>query len=138
MPVFYHGARRRPDATAMVGPPGTIDVTRGGGEFGRGFYTQDSKANALTWVLNCPQSCVMEVDIDDQEFAALSIRALSHKKAWRLTQRLQANHTKDTYVAGVDAIVGPLNGSRYIDQQKFESATAQTLLNGSKTQRRIV
>jgi hypothetical protein len=49
MPIFFHGTRRV-DAVAMAGPPGTIDVTIGGGEFGQGFYTQDSSANALTWV----------------------------------------------------------------------------------------
>ena len=57
MPTFYHGTRRV-DAVAMATggtPPGTfgtIDVTRGSGEFGRGFYTQDSKSNALTFAQN--------------------------------------------------------------------------------------
>jgi hypothetical protein len=33
--------------------PGAIDVSLGGGEFGRGFYTQSSVANALTWYSTC-------------------------------------------------------------------------------------
>lgn len=47
MPVLYHGTSRA-FATAMAGTPvsGTVDVTRGRGEFGRGFYTQDSSGNA--------------------------------------------------------------------------------------------
>src|SRR5260370_1277806 len=47
MPVLYHGTSWAV-ATTIAGNPaaGTIDVTRGRGEFGRGFYTQDSSGNA--------------------------------------------------------------------------------------------
>ncbi len=143
MPTFFHGTRRA-DATAMVGPAGgngTIDVTRGSGEFGRGFYTQDSKSNALTWVQNLPaiqHPCVLELDIDNQHYAALAKRNLNRKRAMRLTARLRARGTVGTHLEGVDVVVGPLNGSNWIEQQKFESINAQTLLNGPNTQRRVV
>lgn len=142
MPIFFHGTRRA-HATAMVGPAGgigAIDVTLGGGEFGRGFYTQDSKSNALTWVQHLPavhQPCVLEVEIDDQQYAALIKRILDRKRALRLTARLRAKGTVRTHLEGVDVVIGPLNGSNWIEQQKFESVNAQSLLNGPHTQRRV-
>lgn len=141
MPRLYHGTRRA-DAVAMAGPPGTIDVTRGGGEFGRGFYAQGSKSNALTWVqhrIPAAQSpCLLQLDVDDQQHAALSSRTLTRKKAISLTKRLRAAGTTGTHLEGVDVVIGPLNGSNWIEQQKFESGTAQTLLNGANTQRAVV
>lgn len=140
MPTFYHGTRHA-DAVAMAGSPGSIVVTRGSGEFGRGFYTQNSKSNALTWAQNRfpgQAPCLLEIDIDDQAYSGLQTRVLNHKQAARLTQRLRNQGTLATHVEGVDVVVGPLTGSRWIEQQKFESLKSQTLLNGSKTQRRIV
>jgi hypothetical protein len=141
MPIFFHGTRRA-DATAMAGPPGTIDVSIGSGEFGQGFYTQDSCANALTWVQHkfpaAEVPCLLEVDIDDKEYANLAARIITMKQAIRLTQRLRAAGATGTHTEGVDVVVGPLNGSNWIEQQKFESQTAETLLNGHHTQRRVI
>jgi hypothetical protein len=129
----------------MVGPPqgnGSIDVTRGGGEFGQGFYTQDSRSNAMTWVQNRfpqrDQPCVLELSIDDLAYSALRILTLNQRQAQRLTRRLRKAGTVRTHQEGVDVVVGPLNGSAWNNQQKFESATAEGLLNGPTTQRRIV
>jgi hypothetical protein len=141
MPTFFHGTRRA-NATAMAGPPGTISVTAGGGEFGRGFYTQDSKSNALTWAQHrfpaAQQPCILELDMDDQEYGKLAARTLNQRQAARLTQRLRANGTVGTHTEGVDVVVGPLNGSNWTDQQKFESQNSQNLLNGPSTQRRVI
>jgi hypothetical protein len=140
MPTFYHGTHRAA-AIAMAGPPGTIART-GSGEFGRGFYMQDSNSNALSWVQNrfsqAMQPCVLKVDIADQPYANLGKRILDHKRAKRLTAGLRAHGTTGTHTEGVDVVVGPLNGSNYIQQQKFESLTAETLLNGVQTQRRVI
>src|SRR5207253_2401495 len=72
MPLLFHGTRRA-DAVTMAGPPGTIRVDLGSGEFGRGFYTQDSSSNALTWVQHkFPASqlpCLLELDVDDRAYA---------------------------------------------------------------------
>jgi hypothetical protein len=141
MSVFFHGTRRA-DAVAMAGPPGTIDVTIGSGEFGQGFYTQDSSANALTWVQHrFPAGqfpCLLDLNIDEQAFASLAARVLTLRQAVRLTQRIRAAGTTGTYAEGVDLVVGPLNGSNWIEQQKFESPASQALLNGPQTQRTVI
>lgn len=140
MPTLYHGTRHA-DAVAMAGPPGMIDVTRGSGEFGRGFYSQTSKSNALTWAQNrfpMQSPCLLELEIDDRLYQNLHQRVLNHNEAARLTRRLRRRGTQNTYLEGVDLVVGPLSGSRWIQQQKFESAQSQALLNGPNTQRRVV
>jgi hypothetical protein len=144
MPTVYHGTRHA-DAVAMAGIPanlGTINVTIGRGEFGRGFYTQTGKASALTRAQNhypaAQRPCILQLAITDQPFNALNRRTLNHGQASQLTRRLRANGTTGTYVAGRDVIIGPLNGSRHIVQQKFESQNAQNLLNGPQTQRTVI
>lgn len=142
MPRFFHGTRHA-DATAMQDDGhgnGQINVTIGGGEFGRGFYTQDSGANALSFVQNkfpsTQRPCILQLDMDDQQFAHLSKRILDSRAAKRLERRLRNNHQTATHVENVDVVVGPL--SQWNDQQKFESLASQTLLNGPDTQRRVV
>ena len=141
MPVFYHGTSRT-FATAMAGTAtaGGIDVTRGRGEFGRGFYSQDSSSNAArrgqTRYGN--SSAVLSLTIDDQEYHALNVLRLTLNMAQKLNSQLRANNTQDTYTTANDAIVGPLVYQPRIEQQKFQTTNAQTLLNGPLTQRAVI
>ncbi|GEM_PF-6377631 len=144
MLTYYHGTRRS-DAVAMAGLPGgagTIDVLLGGGEFGRGFYGQDSKANALTWAQNrfghAQNPSILQLELDDQAFRGLTVRQLTAKQAWKLSQKIYAKGTQKTHREGVDVVVGLLNGSAWVEQQKFESPKAQTLLNGTQTTRTVI
>lgn len=141
MPVLYHGTSL-PFAMAMAGTPttaGTIDVMRGRGEFGRGFYSQGSSGNAARrgQTLYGNNSAVLVLTIDDQEYHALNFRRLTLNMAQHLNQRLRTTQTQDTYATAHDAIVGPLVGQPRIEQQKFQSLHAQNLLNGPRTQRTV-
>ncbi|HEV3260213.1 MAG TPA: hypothetical protein VG013_25375 [Gemmataceae bacterium] len=138
MPVLYHGTSRA-FATAMAGTPvagGTIDVTRGRGEFGRGFYTQASSGNAARrgQTLYGNNSAVLILIIDHHEYHALHLRRLTLNMAQKLNAQLRAHNTQHTYTTVHDAIVGPLVRQVRIEQQKFQTAKAQTLLNGPLTQ----
>src|SRR5438309_1618714 len=128
MATLFHGTRRI-FATQMAGNPGKVDVTRGGGEFGRGFYTQKSQANALAWAINrfrpADQPCVLQLVVKDQPYLALSIKLLDVKDAKKLTQILRKKGTTKTYLHGGDAVVGPLNLNAKKEQQKFESNNGQ-------------
>ncbi len=144
MPVLFHGTRHA-HATAMAGPAngqGAIDVTRGGGEFGRGFYTQKSQANALAWAINrfkpADRPCVLQLDVVDASYLAQNIKLLDLKDARKLTQKLRSNGTTKTYLHGGDIVVGPLNLNAKKEQQKFESSNAQTLVNGPNTARTVI
>lgn len=140
MPFLYHGTNR-PFATAMCGPrgqPGTIDVTRGGGEFGRGFYTQQSLSNALRrgYAIYGLSAAVLVLEVDDQQFHRLQVKRLNLLQAQRLNARLRGN-ARNTYVTRHDAIIGPLVFQPKVMQQKFQSVNAGELLNGPFTQRTV-
>jgi len=141
MPVLCHGTSRT-FATAMAGTPaagGTINVTRGRGEFGRGFYTQLSSGNAARrgQTLYGNNSAVLILSIDDHEYHALNIQRLTLNMAQMLNARLRAHNTQHTYTTTHDAIVGPLVHQPRTEQQKFQTAKAQTLFNGPLTQRTV-
>lgn len=140
MPVLYHGTSRA-FAVSMAGTSisGTIDVTRGRGEFGRGFYTQDSSGNAARrgQTLYGNNSAVLVLTISDQAYHALNLRRLSLNMAQMLNARLRTSNAQHTYTTMHDAIVGPLVHRPRIEQQKFQTVNAQNLLNGPATQRTV-
>ena len=140
MPVVFHGTRRA-FALAMAGTSaaGTIDVTRGGGEFGRGFYAQDSSGNAARrgQAIYGNNSAVLVLTIDDPAYHALNFGRLTLNMAQRLNAQLRGNHTQHTYISAHDVIVGPLVHQPRIEQQKFQTINAQNLLNGALTQRTV-
>ena len=140
MPVLYHGTSHAfAAAMAPARARGTIDVTRGGGEFGQGFYTQDSKSSALRIAqFRHQRASVLELSIDDQQYVNLRRRVLRLRQAIQLTQTLRSSHTMGSHLEGVDVVIGPLNGDPTIEQQKFESAVSEALLNGPLTQRKVL
>lgn len=137
MPIFYHGTSIA-NASHMAAIPGNIDVTLGGGEYGRGFYTQSSITNAFRRgrTQHGPNGAVLVVELDDAEYHALSIDYLTLNQAQALNARLSGT-ARNTYVTADDVIVGPLVHSPFIEQQKCQSISAQALLNGSATTRSV-
>jgi hypothetical protein len=123
----------------MAATPGTIDVTRGRGEFGRGFYTQDSIGNAARRgdLLYGNHAALLVLTIDDHAYHALTIERLTLNRAQMLQARLRANGIQHSFTTKHDVIVGPLVNQPRIMQQKFQSADAQALLNGPLTQRTV-
>ena len=140
MPTIFHGTRLS-FATQMAATPGTIEVTRGGGEFGQGFYTQKSRANALAWAINrfgrASGPCLLQLDIADGKYRKQKIKQLDLKDARQLTRTLRQSHRTKTYLHGCDVLAGPLNLNQHREQQKFESADAQNLVNGPDTTRTV-
>src|SRR5580704_8542812 len=137
MPTLYHGTSR-PFAIAMAGtgppgvaPAGAIDVSVGGGEFGRGFYTQGSSSNAARRGLTIygNNHAVLVLNIADQPYYALRFKRLTLNMAQMLNKRLKSTGRK-TYTTTHDVVVGPLVYQPTIQQQKFQSQDAQILLNG--------
>ncbi len=131
VPTLYHGTRLT-DARAIVGPPSTVDVTRGGGEFGRGFYLGESKGMAMRFAFHRSRDpAVVQVQLPDEGYEALSVRELDHEKSDRL--RIEAARSKTTYLVGVDVVVGTIENEPRKLQHKFESQTAQRHLNTTAT-----
>ena len=143
MPTVFHGTGLN-DAQHMARPPGQIDVTQGGGEFGRGFYTQYASWGARAWAIRVAPRlngapCVLRLDIDSAAYGALAFTHLDANSGPALTAMLQQNNQEDTYVDGTcDVIEGPIMGNMARMQQKFESGNAQALLNGNSTVRTVI
>jgi len=143
MPLLYHGTSRT-FATAMAGTPaagGIIDVACGRGEFGRGFYTQSSSGNAYRRgqaLYGGNNSALLVLDIADAAYHGLSFQRLTLNRAQMLDAMLRHNNTQGAYTTNHDVIVGPLVSQSRIEQQKFQNANAQTLLNGAQTDRTVI
>ncbi len=116
-----------------------MDVTRGRGEFGRGFYTQSSSGNAArrAQALYGNNSAVLVLTIDDQAYHALTFRRLTLNMAQALNAQLRGSNTQHIFTTVHDALVGPLVYQPRIEQQKFQTVNAQVLLNGPLTQRMV-
>ncbi len=133
--LSYHGTSF---AHASYMSQGNISVTRGGGEFGRGFYTQNSRVNAARWALTrYPNPAILEIGIPDHLYDSFHIVRLDLMKARKLVQRLRSTNKTNTYVRKCDVIEGPLVGSPQHTQYKFESDNAQDVLNGSEANREV-
>jgi hypothetical protein len=130
---LYHGTTRSA-AVQIVGPPPSVDVTRGGGELGRGFYMGESLALAKMRAMGKSKSsaCVIEVELDEAAYLALEIRCLKPDEVRKLWKRLQQTGTTNDFVFGdVDIVYGQL-ATWSEPQHKFESAVSQKCLNGAR------
>lgn len=127
----YHGT----DATtahALAANPRLVDVTRGGGELGRGFYTGDSVALAIAWARGRDANGrVLEVEVDTSQYASLAVKTLNWPQVWTTWQQLFATGQTHTYLFGYDVVYGPLATNPHVGQHKFESQAAEKVLQQS-------
>lgn len=131
----FHGTSL---SVATVLQAGGVDVTRGEGEFGRGFYTQKSSSEAMRWAQGRHRDgAIVEFRVSAAAYGTLSVKALDLKKARALTRRLASPVKRRTYLSGRDVMIGPLNGNDRNPQAKFESGAAQVVLNGAGTTRTV-
>ena len=139
MPDYFHGTKQ-PFANAIVS--GAIDVSKGSGEFGVGFYTQQRATDAWHWAYGRWKKkgdtpAVAVVSIAATDFAALKQKGpLDHKKSDKLRQAAD-KAGKSKHLVGVDVVVGTIKDRPAKKQEKFESATAQALLNSGNVTRRL-
>jgi hypothetical protein len=138
---LFHGTKRQIAATLAGVPPGggTISVTRGAGEFGKGFYTGESEALAHAWAQNRFRADpgVLQLDVSDSVYKSLKRKDLDEKRACALTRELRSRKATGTYVSGHDVLAGPIENRPRYTQQKFESLGSASVLNGNGTVRTV-
>jgi hypothetical protein len=129
--IVFHGTSRL-SALSIVGPPPSVDVTRGGGELGRGFYTGEniSLAASLAKGRFSSNGVVIQFDIDNSEYIKLNIRIINRRRYvfhhWRsLIRRSLAN----IYLFNCDVVCAPIAVIDFSYQYKFESRLAQDTIN---------
>ena len=132
--ILYHGTNRA-NANSMCGPLVSIDVTRGGGELGRGFYMGGSLALTKSWAVarhGLAQASGLKAVIDDVLYFQLHILTLNHSAVINTWQQLRYNNTERTHLFNIDVVYGPLATYPHETQHKFESSRARVLLNNSQ------
>ena len=137
----YHGTDE--DSVQLI-MGGRIDVERGGGELGQGFYVGNLAHQAFAWAYRKGKRFgrgygVIQFNIDDRAFYLL--QRLNLKRSQAAAKRLQMRNEgiQRTYIFGVDAVIAPIVGRRYIPnftQIKFEGDNGQDFIN--ETYKRIL
>jgi len=130
--ISYHGTNKE-NASKIVGPPSSVDVSVGKGELGKGFYTGSSIALAAIWaqLRYDTEAVVIEFDIPKQRFVQLKgISIKTQAEVADTWKKLKDNRETTTHEFGHDYIVAPFatieeSGHQY----KFESKKAEDVLN---------
>ena len=122
---------------------GNIDVTCGGGELGRGFYTGHYLHEAKAWAYHKTRSTahnVLELAVPDNKVEALNLLFMSFQDAAQNRRWIRQKGETRTKVFGCDMLWAPIVGSARVsgDQFKWESPNSQSLLNGPGVTRSVI
>lgn len=132
--IAYHGTDQT-SASSIVGPPSNVDVTKGGGELGRGFYLGENISLAAAIAIGKfgqANAAVIKVDTEDSAFVRLNVRTVHKRHAVvGLWQSLIKRRLAYTHLFGVDVVCAPFATIDFSYQYKFESTNAQTVLNNN-------
>jgi hypothetical protein len=130
--IVFHGTSA-PAAALIVGPPPNVDVTRGGGELGRGFYAGDSISLAVSWAkgrFGLSQGKTIQIDVDNSAYAALNVLSIGRRRyVWWQWKYFALKSRTTKHLFGYDAVCAPFAELDMSLQIKFESAAAQHVLN---------
>lgn len=135
--TVYHGTSAT-DASTICG--GGIDVSVGGGELGRGFYTGEFLHEARTWAFHrnpAGRPLVVELTLEDADFFAMDPLCLTAAQAVAYRNNIRSNDSTRTYLFDEDIVWSQIVGTDRIkcDQYKWESNDAEDFLNGSSVSR---
>ena len=122
---------------------GAVDVSRGGGELGQGFYTGEFLHEAKTWAFHVSGDRVRNVvsfSTSDDLILDLDLLILDSIKATALRRVVRNNGQTRTYRSFKDMVWAPIVGTARVsgEQYKWESKRTESMLNGSSTYRSIV
>lgn len=136
----FHGTSKK-NAAEMLAKG--VDVTCGGGELGRGFYSGEHLHEAKAWAFHRSgdrQQNVVQFSVPDDQVDVLNFKLLDHEQAGKWRYYIKQNSRTRTYLFAADMVWAPIVGSERAtgDQYKWESQTAQSLLNAPVTIKKIV
>lgn len=131
--LLFHGTSVD-TASALSSRTQKVDVGRGGGEFGRGFYLGRSAPYCLRFAIGrcgVTNARVLAFQFDPTKLAKLKFVSLDVKKARQVVRAVRNKRLEGTWTKGVDLVGGPIEADRNYYQVKFESAASAVLLNDS-------
>ena len=137
----YHGTD---EDSAQLIMGGRIDVERGRGELGQGFYVGNLAHQAFAWAYHKGKRLgrgygVIQFNIDNTAFYQLQRLYLTRHQAAGKRLQMRDERVQRTYIFNVDAVIAPVVGGRYIPnftQIKFEGDNGQDFIN--ETYKRIL
>lgn len=122
---------------------GKVDVSSGGGELGKGFYTGTFLHEAKAWAFqrygdkkkNVVHFLTLDTDID-----VLKYIILENNLANYYCYKIKTSSQTRTYLFYLDMVWAPIVGSARPkgDQYKWESKRAECLLNSNKTNKKVI
>jgi hypothetical protein len=137
--VFYHGTSKKAAQDLIIGK---IDLTKGGGELGCGFYTGDFLWVAKSWAANRFGSNgeVVSLQVSDMNFFNLKPLLLTRIDALEHSRQIKLRGTTRTHKFNENVVWSPIIGTTRIDaeQYKFESRSSQLLLNSKDVLRKVI
>ena len=127
---LYHGTTATNAVTIRING---ADVTRGGGELGRGFYLTEQLPVAMAYAKGRHglSGDVVCFDVTDGSYATLNVLSISMVQMQVTWYWLKITGRTGSYLYGVDVVFGPLAFHPYRTQHKFESTRGQSVLNAS-------
>lgn len=135
MLTYYHGTTR-PAAEAIIK---NIDVSKGCGELGQGFYIGSSLWRAFSWAWNKAQKegaeyRVIAFQIDEKQFGQLDILCQNTQSTRETYKRLKQSDLTTHWTSHHDAIWAPIVGQniKNVYQIKFESVHGEYFINKQK------
>lgn len=116
---LYHGTSKEfvNDLTS-----GKIDITKGGGEFGQGFYVGNNLhlVSAWAWQKFQENMSIVEYEINDSSLPTLRILILSKTQAKAIRYKLVKKRRKrQLYFKDNDLVIGPVVGRPFSDYSQF-------------------
>ncbi|WP_157645990.1 hypothetical protein [Burkholderia ubonensis] len=131
----YHGTS---DSFANDLLGGRVDVSRGGGELGQGFYLGAALHVAKAWAKQMHDcETVVDFQIDDNDFWGFDILSLNEIEAIEHRSIIRAEGKTRSFKFHKDIVWGPIVGGPkvYSDQHKWESSNGENFLNSSNVLR---
>ncbi|MFN8252241.1 MAG: hypothetical protein U0V75_10190 [Ferruginibacter sp.] len=127
----YHGTNQN---NAIAISSGQIDVTRGGGELGQGFYTGDLSHEAFNWAWHQynKDKAVVKLTLKDNDFLNLNPLCLNQYETHIRRRRIRDSGETRTFRFLVNVVWAPVVGKHIpnFNQFKYESDNAEIYLNG--------
>jgi len=135
--ILYHGTSLSYGSKIIGHPINNVDVTKGGGELGQGFYLGNNLvlANILAVGKFGNEGKVLRFVIKDKHLIQLKAKAiLKRKDVYDLWQKLYLEKDLKTFKYNVDYVVGPFAVIDFAEQYKFESFKSEAVLNDAKVE----
>jgi hypothetical protein len=136
----YHGTDK---STALSIIKNGVDITKGGGELGLGFYTGNYEWEAFNWNWHkySDKGSVIQFKIAEDPFWKLDIQLLSVSDGMSRYKSIKKGDETRSYLFNCDVVWATFFGYTpkcdNAEQMKFESKASQLFLNGSDVTRNI-